>query len=208
MSWKGRSAPADRLSGDQILAKHDERYMPREVVEFPEETGPLAGRSERRSDHRDRPFRPRARARRGDRANYRAGVGRARRRSRPHGGRPQRGADPVRLRRDRLRGPRRRASDLGFFGPQRRREFAQRLARDLQDHRRLGEPRRLDAPLGADPGDLRRDRRRFRPLPAADAPGERARRAGPDQRRLPALRPADLEPVRTPRRPPPSRGAT
>lgn len=29
----------NRLSGDQILAKHDERYMPREVVEFLKKQG-------------------------------------------------------------------------------------------------------------------------------------------------------------------------
>jgi cytochrome c-type biogenesis protein CcmE len=30
---EGLLSPQGRLSGDQILAKHDERYMPREVVE-------------------------------------------------------------------------------------------------------------------------------------------------------------------------------
>ena len=30
---EGTLGAGDRLSGDQILAKHDERYMPREVVE-------------------------------------------------------------------------------------------------------------------------------------------------------------------------------
>ena len=32
-----------RLDADTILAKHDERYMPREVVEALKKAGPLAG---------------------------------------------------------------------------------------------------------------------------------------------------------------------
>ena len=36
---------------------------------------------------------------------------------------------------------------------------------DLQGQRRVGEPRRLDAALGADPGDLRRPRRRCSAAP-------------------------------------------
>ena len=40
-------------------------------------------------------------------------------------------------------------------------------ADDLQDLRRLGEPRRLDAAVGPDPGDLRRAGRPVRPLAAA-----------------------------------------
>ncbi len=87
---------------------------------------------------------------------------------------------------------------LGLLGPQRRGEFAQRGADDLQDLRRLGEPRRLDAAVGSDPGDLRRAGRPVRPLAAAHAPRQRARRAGPHQRRLPAVHPPDLEPVRAP----------
>ena len=40
---------------------------------------------------------------------------------------------------------------LGFLGRQRVRELAFGEAADLQDHRRLGKPRRLDAAVGADP---------------------------------------------------------
>ena len=128
--------------------------------------------------------------------------------ARPDGRRPQRRADPIGADRDRLRGARRRPSDLGFLGSQRRREFAQRGAGDLQDLRRVGEPRRLDAAVGPDSGGVRRARRPVRPR-AAHAPARRrARRSGPDQRRLPRLHSPDLEPVRAPRRPRPSRDAT
>ena len=33
MVVEGVLGPQGRLAGDQILAKHDEKYMPREVVE-------------------------------------------------------------------------------------------------------------------------------------------------------------------------------
>ncbi len=104
----------------------------------------------------------------------------------------------ARLPRDRLRRAGQRPSRLRLLRPQRRREFAQRGAGDLQVLRRLGKPRRLDAAVGADPGDLRRAGRGVRPIVAAHAQGQRARRAGPDQRRLPAVHPSDLEPVRAP----------
>ena len=168
----------------------------------------MAGRGGHRSDRRARPFRPCPRALRRACANRRPGMGRARRRSRPDGGRPQRRADPVRVRRFRLRGAGRRASDLRLLGPQCGGELAQRGADDLQDLRRLGEPRRLDAAVGADPGDLRGAGGRVRPLAAAEIARRRARRAGAHQRRLPALHPPDLEPVRAPVRPRRSRGAT
>ena len=99
---------------------------------------------------------------------------------------------------DRLRRAGQRASDLGFLGAQRRREFAQRHAGDLQDLRRVGEPRGLDAAVGPDPRDVRRARRPVRPRAAARSARRRARRSGPDQRCLPRLHSPDLEPVRAP----------
>ena len=41
---EGALAASGRLSAEAILAKHDERYMPREVVDAAEARGPLAGR--------------------------------------------------------------------------------------------------------------------------------------------------------------------
>ncbi len=46
---------------------------------------------------------------------------------------------------------------------------------------RVGESRRLDGAVGADPRAVRRCRRRLRAQPAADAEGQRARRAGVDR---------------------------
>ena len=124
------------------------------------------------------------------------------------GRRPQRRADPAHADRDRLRRARQCASDLGFFRSQRRREFERGDARDLQDLRRVGKPRRLDAAVGAHSGDLRRARRAIRPCAAAQASRRRARRSGPDQPDLPRLHSLDLEPVRAARRPRRSRGET
>ena len=79
--------------------------------------------------------------------------------------------DAVPARRPRLRRARPRLRRLGFLAPQRRREFALGEAAPLQGDRRLGEPRGLDAPLGADPRPVRRARRRLRPQPARAAEG-------------------------------------
>ena len=49
-----------------------------------------------------------------------------------------------------------------FLGRQRLREFPFAEAADLQDHRHLGQSRRLDAAVGADPDVLRRAGRRVR----------------------------------------------
>ena len=65
-----------------------------------------------------------------------------------------------------------------FSVAQRLRELALGQAADLQDHRRLGEPRGLDAAVGADPGAVRRAGGAVRPQPAADAEGPRAGGAG------------------------------
>ena len=105
---------------------------------------------------------------------------------------------PVRAHRHRFCSARQRASDFGFFRSQRRREFAQRDAGSLQDRRRMGEPRGLDAAVGPHSGGVRRDRRPVRPAAATHAARGRARRSRPHQRRVPRLHSLDLEPVRAP----------
>ena len=69
----------------------------------------------------------------------------------------------------RLRGADRVLRHVRFLGRQRVREFAFGDAADLQDHQRLGQPRRLDAAVGADPGAVRRAGRGVRRQPAGDA---------------------------------------
>ena len=67
---------------------------------------------------------------------------------------------------------------LRLLGAQRRRELALGEAAPLQGHRRLGEPRGLDAPLGADPRAVRRAGRGLRRQPAGPAEGAGAVGAG------------------------------
>ncbi len=122
-------------------------------------------------------------------------LGRPHRRRRPDGRRPQRRADPASAGGDRLRRARQRPSGLGLLRPQRRGEFAQRGADDLQDLRRLGKPRRLDAAVGPDPGDLRGACGPVRPRASEPPSRRRARRSGLDQRRFPRLHSLDLEPA-------------
>ena len=69
------------------------------------------------------------------------------------------------------------ASD--FSVAQRVREFAFGDAADLQVHRRVGEPRRLDAAVGADPRAVRRAGRAVRRQSAGDAEGQCARACRP-----------------------------
>ena len=107
--------------------------------------------------------------------------------------------DPVPARRARLRRARPGLCRLRLLAPQRRREFAFVEAAPLQGDRRLGEPRGLDAPLGADPRLVRRPRRRLRPQPAGEAEGAGPVGPGLDRHRLPALHPRHLQPVRPPR---------
>ena len=84
------------MRAETILANHDERYMPREVVDALKETGALAGRNNGlHNDRRDRPFRPCARICRRARPDGRAVLGRAGRRHRAHDRRAQ--AAPIQL---------------------------------------------------------------------------------------------------------------
>ena len=87
-------------------------------------------------------------------------------------------------------------AQLRFLGGERLGEFPFAAADALQDHRHLGQPRRLDAALGADPDLLRRAGRRFRRQSAGDAAGQCAGRAGLDRRCLLPVHPGDLQPVR------------
>ncbi len=93
----------------------------------------------------------------------------------------------------------RRAGDglckLRFFGGERVGELAFAAAADLQDHRHLGQSRRLDAALGADPDLLRRAGRRLRRQSPGDATSQCARRARRDRRHLLPVHPDDLQSV-------------
>ena len=86
--------------------------------------------------------------------------------------------------------------DVGFLRRQRRRQLAFGQAADLQDLRRVGQPRGLDAAVGADPVAVRRRGRDLRRQPARHPAQPRARRPGADRRRLPRLPAVHLEPLR------------
>ena len=86
----GRAAGS---AGDQILAKHDERYMPREVVESLKKQGALAGRSERQVIVEIGHYALVLALAAALAQTVDPRLGRARRRRRPDGGRTQRGAD-------------------------------------------------------------------------------------------------------------------
>ena len=80
---RGRLAAPGQMRADTILAKHDERYMPREVVDALKKQGRWQeGTTAAANDRRDRPFRPCARACRRARPDHRAASGRACRRHR------------------------------------------------------------------------------------------------------------------------------
>ena len=89
---------------------------------------------------------------------------------------------------------------VGLLGRQCLREFALADAADLQVHQRLGQPRRLDAAVGADPGHIRRAGRIVRRQSAVDAEGQRAGGAVLDRVRLLSFHPVHLEPVPAARR--------
>jgi hypothetical protein len=86
----------------------------------------------------------------------------------------------VRLHRHRLRGAHGRLRALRFFGGERLGEQPLGQAAALQGHRRLGQPRRLDAALGADPGTVQRNAGAFRHT-AGRAARAGARRPGVDR---------------------------
>ena len=134
-------------------------------------------------DPRARPLRPHPRAR------GRAGAGHAavrRRGARRHpadGARPHRGADAGVAGDPGLRRADAGLRHVGLLGRQRRRQLALGQAAALQDQRRVGEPRGLDAAVGADPRAVRRGGRGLRQQPARHPARPRAGRAGADRRR-------------------------
>ncbi len=76
-----------------------------------------------------------------------------------------------------------------FLGAQRRRQFQRRQAAALQDHRRVEQPRRLDAPVGVHAGAVRRRGGPVRRQPAARIARPGAGGAGDDRRRVSHLHP-------------------
>ena len=211
------------FKADTVLAKHDENYMPKDVADALKKQGHWKdeygakptdpGNSEaepgasRAARARRRPGRERCDDR-GSRT-LRAGIG------------AWAGADPVdladlgralaRSRADEcraldrdcaadvrggiLRGAGHAARHLGFLRRQRVREFAFDETADLQDHRRLGQPRRLDAVVGIHPGFVRRPRRDLRQQSAAVAARPCAGGAGLDRQCVLSVHPDHLESV-------------
>ena len=226
-SPKARSMPAGTFQADSVLAKHDENYMPKEVADALkkqghwkddyQKMGAVRERAGKRSGE-DRSMIAGARPlRAGAGARARAGAGDA---CRSWGARTQRsradGASPGRPRSRSSassRSPSRALtacyvrSDFSVVNVFENSHSAKPL--DLQDHRRVGEPRRLDAAVGADP---RRCSARWSRCSAATC--RRALQANVlavqalDRGRVLSLHPAHLESVPAPRRRRRSRAAT
>ena len=147
-------SPAALLAADTVLAKHDERYMPREVVDALKKAGRWQ-EGEGGKTHRQvgmipelghyalvlalalgliQSVAPIIGARSGD--------------LRIDPSRKLHGADAIHFRRSFIFGADHLLRHLGFLGCNRFRELALADAADLQDHQRLGKPRGLDAPVG------------------------------------------------------------
>ena len=110
------------------------------------------------------------------------------------------GAGAIAVRRGVVHGAGDAARQFGFLRRQRVREFALDQAAALQDHRRLGQSRRLDAAVGGDPGAVRRPRRGLRQQSAAVAARLCAGGAGLDRGGVLSVHPDDLESVPAHRR--------
>ena len=193
-----------------MLAKHDENYMPKEVADALKKTGHW------KDDYAQRAALPTGRSRQSDRRTrpLRAGAGaRAWRSSRAC--RSSARAATIRVLMAWPRPPRSRSSsssrvafgalavcyvtsDFSVLNVYENSPFGE--AADLQDHQRLGQPRRLDAAVGADPRLVRRAGRGVRQQSAGGAQGQRARGAGLDRGRLSSVHPGHLEPVPAHRR--------
>ena len=174
--------------------------MPREVVDALKKSGhwqegAQAAAAEPTNDRRARPFRARARAVPVAGAGEPAAGRRVAAPSRHDGGGARRGARELHPRRPGLRRADQCLCHLGFLGAERRREQPYRQAAALQDHRRVGEPRRLDDPLGLHPHFVRGGGGVVRRQPAARAARARPRCPGHDRQRLPAVHPVHLQPV-------------
>ena len=102
-------------------------------------------------------------------------------------------ADAIRLGGDRLHRADHRLCHLGLLGRECVAELPLGQAAALQDLGRVGEPRRLDDLVGADPHAVRRGGRDFRHEPAASAQGQCAGGAGLDRRGLSAVHHHHLE---------------
>ena len=173
---RGRRRRARRLG--RVQGRHRARQARRELHAEggrgrAEEAGPLEGRLRRKAGscatagarHRRRRGRSGAERATDDRGSrtLRAGAGagagadpvdradarRALARPRADECRALDRAGAIAVRRGVVRGAGDAARHLRFFGRQRVREFAFAEAADLQDHRRLGQSRRLDAAVGA-----------------------------------------------------------
>ena len=96
----------------------------------------------------------------------------------------------------RLRGADPRLRHVGFLAAPRGRELPFGQAAAVQDQRRLGQPRRVDAAVGADPDAVRRGGGAAWRQPARDLAGPGAGGAGDGLCRLLRLHPLHLEPVR------------
>ena len=164
---QGTLRPDGIFAADEVLAKHDENYMPKEVADALKRCRRLAGRQRRTPMI----------AELGHYALVLAfGLALV------QGTLPLWGAargDPALMG---LRAERRGRSALALtlafaaliyafvvsdFSVAGRRQLALDQAAALQDQRRLGQPRGLDAALGADPGAVRRRGRALRAQPAA-----------------------------------------
>ena len=106
------------------------------------------------------------------------------------------GADAVPVRRGRVPRADARLCRFRFLGRECRGELEQHEAADLQNQRRVEQPRGLDAVVGVHPRAVRRGRRGIRPQSAAASAGARSRGAGDDRRRVSLVHPVDIKPVR------------
>ena len=198
---EGKLTPEGTFVADSVLAKHDENYMPPEVAKALEAKGVKLGKGASHPERRDAVIVEighfalvLALARR-HLPDGRAGLGRARARCAADGRGGPGGALPVRPARRRLPRADARLRDVGLLRRQRCHQLAFDEAAALSHLGRVGEPRRLDGAVGADPRAVRCRGRRFRAQPAADAEGQRAQRAGVDRGGVPALHPAHVQPV-------------
>ena len=142
------------------------------------------------------PIRPHPRAGRCAGAGDVAAGRRGARRRAADGARPDGGADAGVAGDPGVRRADASLCDVGFLRRQCRRQLALGQAADLQNKRRVGQPRRLDADVGADPGAVRRGGRDLRHQPARQPACPRARHPGADRRRLFSLPAVHLESLR------------
>ena len=195
----------------EVLAKHDETYMPPEVAEALKEAG--VWRHNEAAPARPGRAESEVAAMIGEIGHYALVLalglaliqgtlpllGRCARRCRPDRARPLERARPVRVSHHRVCRADPGLRGLRLLDRQRRRQLAFQQAADLQGRRGLGQSRGLAGPVGLDPGAVRRRRGAARQQPAAAVPGAGAGGAGADRPRLSRLHAVHLQPVRAPR---------